>query len=91
MLLHRPEDTLTTDEQVSLESFLAFIDEMDGCRVTTFAHRWARRARQVDEASRATVTDPLPSQMLEWIAVQRTADLNSFQRSRLEAIPGWNW
>lgn len=95
-LLHRSDDTYTDDERQSVEYLLAFWDEMDGVGPCTVAHRWCRTARKIDLAARClqrlpTAEDGAPQRHLAWIAVQQAADLNDFQRRRLEAIPGWTW
>ncbi|WP_231924901.1 hypothetical protein [Microbacterium sp. TPU 3598] len=94
-LLHRPEDTFTADEQASVACLLAFFEEMDGVGPLTEDHLWCRNARDVEVFARRLqrlpiARDDAPETLLSWLNVQQSADLNSFQRARLEAIPGWS-
>ncbi|WP_230114192.1 hypothetical protein [Microbacterium oxydans] len=94
-LLTRDESTLTDEERSSVDSVLAFFDEMDGLPANTPARRWARTARLVDQAARLagripTEGEGLPASHSEWVRAQRGAALNSFQRARLQAIIGWS-
>lgn len=96
MLLHRSEGTYTDDERESVEHLQAFWDEMDNVGPFTEAQRWCRTARHIDLAARKlgrlpTRADGAPPAHLAWIAAQRAAELNSFQRERLQAIQGWAW
>ena len=96
MLLRRSEDTYTDDERASVEYLLAFWDEMDDLGPFTEAHRWCRTARKIDVVARRlqrlpTGEDGATRTQIRWIEAQKTAQLNSFQRGRLEAIPGWVW
>ena len=93
MLLHRSESTYTDDERESVKYLLAFWGEVDSVGPFTERHRWCRAARQIDLASRAlgrlpARADGASRAHLAWIDTQRTAELNSFQRARLEAIRG---
>lgn len=51
-LLTRDESSLTDAERSSVDSVLAFFDELDGLPANTPARRWARTARLVDQAAR---------------------------------------
>lgn len=96
ILFHRPEQTLTNHERSSLNSLMACVDDMDGYRRRSPAHRWAGSARRIEKLARhagdlsAAVGD-LSNAQRQWIAAQRKGPLDSFQRDRLEAIPGWTW
>lgn len=96
VLLHRSEDTYTDDERESVAYLFAFWDEMDTVGPFTGMHRWCRIARQIDLTARKldrlpTRDDGMSRTQLAWIEVQRSAELNAFQRERLEAIRGWIW
>lgn len=96
ILHHRPEESLTPDERSSLEYLMACIDDMDRYRRRSSAHRWARTAREIEEiACRAgnlpDAAGDLSTAQRTWIAAQQAGSVNSFQRERLEAIPGWRW
>ncbi|MFJ4254119.1 hypothetical protein [Microbacterium sp. NPDC090003] len=96
ILFHRPSASLNADERAALDSLVACIDEMDGLAATSDAHRWARTARRVEGAAfragdLSRADGDLSRAEREWIAVQRRDALNSFQRDRLSAIPGWEW
>ncbi|PYD00777.1 hypothetical protein B4U78_008605 [Microbacterium esteraromaticum] len=96
MLLHRSEGTYTDDERAAVGYLLAFWDEMDNVGPLTEAHQWCRTARKIDVVARRlqrlpTADDGVPRAHVAWIEAQKDADLNSFQRGRLEAIPGWAW
>ncbi|MFG6402530.1 hypothetical protein [Microbacterium sp. P04] len=94
-LLLLDEEQLTTDQRASLDYFDAFVDDMDGMRIASAAHRWSRAAREIARFSREQsrlpqAGDPgVKARHVKWMAVQRTADLNSFQQARLNLIPGW--
>lgn len=96
ILHHRPEETLTPDERSSLDYLMACIDDMDRLRRRSPAHRWARAAREVEEIARrvgglSKADSYLSAAQRAWIAAQVSSPVNSFQRDRLEAIPGWRW
>lgn len=96
ILHHRPEESLTPDERSSLEYLMACIDDMDRYRRRTPAHRWARTAQEIEDIARhvgdlAEARGDLSTPQNEWIEAQRKGPVNSFQRDRLEAIPGWVW
>lgn len=96
VLLHRSDDTLSDDERSSVEYFLAFIDELDGFPPSTPERRWCRLASKVASSAHQlgrlpTLHDGLSRAQIEWIAAQKAATLNSFQRARLGAIQGWFW
>lgn len=96
MLLRRPDDELTTDERASVETYLAFIDEMDGIGRFTALGRWCAAAWRIERPARALgriagLSEGATQKDLDWIEEQRRAEMNSFQRARLEAIPGWAW
>jgi hypothetical protein len=96
MLFHRAEADLNDDERASLRYYIAFIDEMDGLRANSAVHRWCATARQIDDFVRErgrmpAVDDPEYPLFDAWIGQQDPATLNSFQRSRVEAIPGWEY
>lgn len=96
MLLLRPDDALTADERASVETYLAFIDEMDGIGRSTPLGRWCAAAWRIERPARALGRIAGPGEgatqkELDWIKEQRCKELNSFQRARLVAIPGWTW
>lgn len=96
ILHHRREDTLTLDERSSFNYLMACIDDMDRVRRRSPAHRWARTAREIEEIARRVgdlteAESDLSAAQRAWVAAQVTGPVNSFQRDRLEAIPGWRW
>lgn len=96
ILHHRREETLTPDERSSLEYLMACIDDMDRLRRRSPAHRWTRTAQQMEDIARrvgdlAAAEGELSTAQRRWIEAQKTGPVNSFQRDRLEAIPGWIW
>lgn len=92
-LLHRQESTLNADERSSVQYFLAFIDEMDGVGRHSPEVQWARTARQIERVARelGSLADGATPSQIGWLEAQKIADLDSFQRARLDAIPGWVW
>lgn len=88
---------LTPDDRASLASLLAETDEIFGLAVDTAERRWARNARllrrHVRDLGRVpTGSDPrVGAELLTWIEHQDPECLNSYQRARLEAIPGWQY
>lgn len=96
-LLGRDEHTLTADEKVSRDYFSASIDEGLGAPANDDASRWCRLAREVGYAAKqigripTSKADGVAPRHLRWIHEQCTTELNSYQRSRLEEMPGWSW
>lgn len=95
-LILRDEGTLTADEACSLEYFTASTNDIHGLPAKTDAQRWCRLAREVAALARELGRMPeggddgVAPRHLTWIAAQRTADLNTFQKCRLESIQGWS-
>lgn len=96
-LLGQDEHSLAADEKASRDYFSAAIAETLGAPANDDARRWCRLAREVGYAAKqigrvpTSRADGVWPRHLRWIREQRTADLNSYQRSRLEEMPGWTW
>lgn len=95
LLFHRRADDLSADECVSLEYYIAFIDQMDGLPLDNAPRRWCAMAREADRSARQRGGVPedddsqVSPELKTWIRAQHRDELNAFQRARLEAIPAW--
>ncbi|MFD4957752.1 hypothetical protein [Microbacterium sp. NPDC058389] len=96
LLLLEPAESLTPDQRESLRYYRAADDVLLGLKTNTAPHRWAAMAMRIGWIARQlgrlpVLTDPGVTEVeLEWIEVQRHAELNSFQQARLRDIVGWH-
>lgn len=89
-----PDQEMTADERASLEYYRALDDVTDGLPIRTDAQRWTEMARklrrlQVQLGRQPLMSDPEAPPLLEWVRVQRSSDLNSYQRTHLAWIGSW--
>lgn len=92
-LIDREPFDLTPDERESLEFYYASINIAEGLPVDSAPRRWCLMAHNVVRV--AHMLGRLPQagdpgatpEILAWIAEQRAASLNAFQRAWLGALP----
>lgn len=93
-LIDRDGD-LTADERESLTYYYASVNLAEGVPADSEARRWCDMASTVGRIAHMLGRLPIPgdpgvtSQIADWIQQQLAADLNSYQRARLSALPGW--
>jgi len=93
-LIDREPADLTPDERASLDYYYASLNLAEGLPAVWPSQRWCLVAQNVGRVAHMLGRLPQPGdlgatpEVLAWIAEQRGASLNGYQRARLATLPG---